>query len=41
MAVMDAAIFKTLWRHTAQLNMQKKKYKGFSRIILLPIFIDI
>ena len=29
MAVMDAAIFEALWRHTAQVNMQNQIMRGF------------
>ena len=32
MAVMDAAIFEALWRHTAQIKYTKPNYEGFSRI---------
>ena len=38
---MDAAIFEALWRHTAQIKHEKTIYKGFSRIFLLQIFIDV
>ena len=41
MAVMDAAIFEALWRHTAQIKYAKPNYKKFSIIILLQIFIDV
>ena len=39
MAVMDAAIFEALWRHTAQIKYAKRNYLGVPRIILLQIFI--
>ena len=29
MAVIDAAIFEALWRHTAQIKYAKSNYKGF------------
>ena len=29
MAVMDAAMFEALWRHTAQIKYAKPNYKGF------------
>ena len=41
MAVMDAALVEALWRHTAQIKNAKPTHKGFSRIILLQIFIDV
>ena len=37
---MDAAKFEALWRHTALIKYAKPNYKGFSRIILLQIFIS-
>ena len=40
MAVMDAAIFEALWRHTAKLNMQQPNHNGFSSFFLLQIFIS-
>ena len=40
MSVMVAAIFEALWRHTAQIKYAKPNYKGFSRFILLQIFIS-
>ena len=39
MAVMGAAIFEALWRHTAQMKYAKSNYKGFSRIFLLQVYI--
>ena len=43
MAIMDAAIFEAFWRHTAQIKYMyaKPNYKGFSRIFLLQIIIDV
>ena len=41
MAVMDAAIFEALWRHTALIKYAKANYNGFLRIFLLQIIIDV
>ena len=41
MAVMGAAIFEALLRHTAEIKYAKLNYKEFSRIILIQVFIDV